>query len=127
MAPNILIFVKKFSALAHEVAGRRPALKVSVWMPSVTVHSHCKHWCRVQQRDENILSILTRVYLPVDSSVLRRAGFRTGGGVFVQQQIATFYICSVHVEFYQGDFVLEQSDIGLFWGRILFVGDFVPQ
>jgi phage gpG-like protein len=32
------------AALAQEVTGRRPALKISAWTPSMTVHSHFKHW-----------------------------------------------------------------------------------
>jgi len=34
VAPNILIFLRNFTALAQEVAGRRPALKISAF----------KHW-----------------------------------------------------------------------------------
>jgi len=44
VALNILIFLRNFPASAHEVAGRRPDLKISVWTPSVTVHSHFNHW-----------------------------------------------------------------------------------
>jgi len=33
------------AALVQEVAGRRPALKISDWTPSMTVHPHFKHGC----------------------------------------------------------------------------------
>jgi len=35
------------AAMAQEEAGWHPALKISAWMPSKTVHQHFKHWNQV--------------------------------------------------------------------------------
>ena len=52
--------------IGQEVAGRRPALKISAWTPSMTVHRHVKHWA-----DGGMVSVMpsARLSRPVSLSL----------------------------------------------------------